>query len=92
MTASNETTGYFLPIYPDPKDPVERTGAGDACSSTIAIALSLGLPLDQAIMWGPINSMSVVQQVGAQAGLLSREQLDEYLKNAPADYIPKQIW
>lgn len=92
MTASDETSGYFLPIYPDPQPPVERTGAGDACSSTIAIALSMGLPLDQAIMWGPINSMSVVQRVGAQAGLLSREQLDEYLKNAPADYTPKQIW
>jgi ribokinase len=92
MTASDETTGYFLPIYPDPQPPVERTGAGDACSSTIAIALSMGLPLDQAIMWGPINSMSVVQYVGAQAGLLSREQLDQYLADAPADYIPKQIW
>lgn len=92
MTVSNETNGYFLPIYPDPQPPVERTGAGDACSSTIAIALSMGLPLDQAIMWGPINSMSVVQHVGAQAGLLSRDQLDEYLKKAPADYIPKQIW
>jgi ribokinase len=92
MTASDEHSGYFLPIYPDPKPPVERTGAGDACSSTIAIALSLGLPLDQAIMWGPINSMSVVQYVGAQAGLLTREELETYLKNAPAEYTPKQIW
>ena len=92
MTASDETTGYFLPIYPDPQPPVERTGAGDACSSTVAIALSLRLPLDQAIMWGPINSMSVVQQVGAQAGLLSREQLEQYLADAPEDYTPKKIW
>lgn len=92
MTASDDMTGYFLPIYPDPQPPVERTGAGDACSSSIAIALSLGLPLDQAIMWGPINSMSVVQQVGAQAGLLSREQLEQYLADAPEDYTPKKIW
>jgi ribokinase len=92
MTASDENNGYFLPIYPDPQPPVERTGAGDACSSSIAIALSLGLSLDQAIMWGPINSMSVVQQVGAQAGLLSREQLEKYLTDAPEDYKPVKIW
>jgi len=30
--------------------------------------------------------MSVVQHVGAHRGLLSREKLEEYLKNAPKDY------
>lgn len=92
MTASDQTNGYFLPIYPDPQPPVERTGAGDACSSTIAVALSMGLPLDQAIMWGPINSMSVVQYVGAQAGLLSANQIQQYLADAPADYRVTVLW
>jgi hypothetical protein len=32
-----------------------------------------------------------VQHVGAQAGLLSKAQLEEYLKNAPAAYAVKQI-
>ncbi len=87
LTASDENgNGYFLPMYPDPKPPIDRTGAGDACSSTIVTALQLGLPLEQALLWGPINSMSVVQYIGAQEGLLSREKLEEYLKNAPADY------
>ncbi len=87
MTASETNdTIYFLPMYPDPKPPVDRTGAGDACSSTIVAALQSGLPLEQAILWGPINSMSVVQYVGAQAGLLSREQLLTLLKNAPVEY------
>lgn len=92
MTASDEHNGYFLPIYPDPKPPVERTGAGDACSSTIAAALSLGIPLETAILWGPINSMSVVQYVGAQAGLLTRDQIEHYLSIAPANYTPVKIW
>ena len=73
-------------IYPDINPPLERTGAGDAFSSTITVALALGKTPLEAFTWGPINSMSVVQQVGAQAGLLSREKLEEYLKNAPAEY------
>lgn len=82
---------YFMPPYPDPKPPYERTGAGDACASTITIALALGLPIETALQWGPINSMSVVQYVGAQEGLLSREQLEKYLADRPADYVAKEI-
>src|SRR3989338_571162 len=82
---------YFsMPIYPDPKPPYERTGAGDAFSSTVVAALALEKNLSEALSWGPINSMSVVQEVGAQKGLLSREKLEEYLKNAPADYKAKE--
>jgi len=73
-------------IYPDIAPPLERTGAGDAFSATFTAALALGKNPLEAFSWGPINSMSVVQQVGAQAGLLSREKLEEYLKNAPGDY------
>ncbi len=82
---------YFMPPYPDPKPPYERTGAGDACASTITVALALGLPLEKALEWGPINSMSVVQYVGAQEGLLKRDQLEKYLADRPADYIAKEI-
>lgn len=82
---------WFLPMYPDPKPPTNRTGAGDAFSSTFTVAILLGKPLEEALMWGPINSMSVVQKTGARAGLLSREQINEYLKNAPDYYKPKLI-
>ena len=82
---------WFMPTYPDPKPPYERTGAGDAFASTVTAALALGKPLSEALQWGPINSMSVVQQVGAQKGLLTREKLEEYLRNAPKDYNPRRI-
>lgn len=81
----------FLQEYPDPKPPLERTGAGDAFSSTFTVALALGLDIRTALMWGPINSMSVVQRVGARAGLLTRPEIEEFLKTAPADYVPKVI-
>lgn len=90
-TASDGSSVWFMPMYPDPKPPYERTGAGDAFASTVTAALALGKSLEEALTWGPINSMSVVQYVGAQKGQLSREKLEEYLKNAPADYVPKKI-
>ena len=56
------------------------------CSSTITAALAQGKSLDEALLWGPINSASVVKHIGAQKGLLSREALEEMLANAPEDY------
>lgn len=82
---------WHIPIYPNIAPPVERTGAGDAFSSTITCALALGKSPLEAFAWGPINSMSVVQEIGAQKGLLTREKLEEYLKNAPANYKAKKI-
>lgn len=82
---------WKIPLYPDIAPPLERTGAGDAFSSTITAALSMGLSPLEAFAWGPINSMSVVQEIGAQKGLLSRGKLEEYLKNAPADYKVEKI-
>jgi len=89
--ASDGNNAWFLPSYPDPKPPINRTGAGDAFSSTFTVAMALGKSVEEALMWGPINSMSVVQKMGARAGLLSRPELENYLKNAPADYKPRKI-
>ena len=75
-----------VPMYPDPKPPLDRTGAGDASTSTVVAALALGLSLREALAWGPINSMSVVQEIGAQKGLLSRDALEKLLSEAPASY------
>src|ERR1035437_192844 len=82
---------WFMPPYPDPKPPYDRTGAGDAFASTFIAALALDLSLPQALSWGPINSMSVVQQVGAQKGLLKRADLEKFLKEAPEGYRPKLL-
>ena len=64
-----------MPMYPDPKEPILRTGAGDAFASTFTSAIILGADVPTALAWGPINSMSVVQYMGAQEGLLNREEL-----------------
>lgn len=89
--ADDGAAAYFMPPYPDPKPPFERTGAGDAFSSTFVAALAFDMSVEDALRWAPVNSMSVVQYIGAREGLLTREQLEGYLANAPRDYKPKQI-
>lgn len=81
----------FMPAYPDPKKPYDRTGAGDAFSSTFIAALALGQNPMEALRWAPINSMSVVQGLGAQRGLLTQEKMKVYLDKAPADYKVKKV-
>lgn len=82
---------WHMPMYPDPADPVDRTGAGDAFASTFTAAIALGKTPAEALTWGPINSMSVVQYVGAQKGLLSRAELETHLQNRPVEYEAKKI-
>lgn len=82
---------WFMPMYPDPAPPVDRTGAGDSFSSTFTAAIALGLSPAEALSWGPINSMSVVQHIGAQKGLLTKEELQKFLADAPEDYKAKKI-
>ena len=84
--AYDGATAWFIPLYPDLKPPLQRTGAGDAFSSTFTVALALGKSVPEALAWGPINSMSVVQGIGARQGLLTMDHLQEYLKNAPSSY------
>jgi ribokinase len=86
-----EDQAWHMPMYPDPADPVDRTGAGDSFSSTFTAAIALGKSPQEALAWGPINSMSVVQKIGAQAGLLTMEALQKYMDERPADYNPIKI-
>lgn len=89
--ASDGVNRYKMPNYPDPAPPLERTGAGDAFASTFVAAILKGCPIEEALLWAPINAMSVVQKVGAQAGLLTMEELKAYLKEAPEKYKPSRL-
>lgn len=89
--ASDGVRRLEMPVYPDVAPPKERTGAGDAFSSTLVAALAKGLSLDDALRWAPINSMSVVQEVGSHDGLLTEHELLRYLHKAPKNYHPKPL-
>jgi ribokinase len=87
--ASDGDNRLKMPLYPDPAPPKERTGAGDAFASTFVAALVKGNNLEGALQWAPINSMNVVQHVGAQDGLLTQEKLEEFLEHSPDWYRPE---
>jgi ribokinase len=89
--ASDGDNRFQMPLYPDPAPPVDRTGAGDSFASTFTAALIKGKSLEEALQWAPINSMSVVQKVGAQAGLLKQHELEHFLQHAPDWYHPSRM-
>lgn len=66
-----------LPMYKDEKPPIDRTGAGDSFTATTAVLFASGMPLMDAMHRGMINAAFVVQEVGAQKGLLTRSKIEE---------------
>ena len=89
--ASDGQHRFKMPPYPDPGPPVERTGAGDAFTSTFVASLIKGNTIEGALQWAPINSMNVVQHVGAQTGLLTEKEIDGLLRKAPDSYKPEKF-
>ena len=69
----------------------ESTGAGDAFSGAFLSALFLNKEISEAMIWGATNAMSAVSFVGPHKGLLTRNQIEEYIKNAPSDFKPIKI-
>jgi len=58
----------------------EKTGAGDAYTSALICALFYGLELPDAMIWGTINAAHVIQKLGPQNGLLSKEEIERHRK------------
>lgn len=82
---------YWCPMYPDPKPPIDRTGAGDSFSSTFTAIYAETGDIKEALKIGPLNSMNVVQHVGAQEGLQTRDEIQVHLDNAPDYYKVEEI-
>jgi sugar/nucleoside kinase (ribokinase family) len=65
---------YYIPEFPGPR--LEATGAGDSFTTAYLAALFYGKPPAEALRWAPVNAGSVVQQVGPQAGLLTKREIE----------------
>ena len=70
---------------------MERTGAGDASASTTVAYILKGLSPQEALLRGLINSAYVVQEIGAQKGLLTAEQIEDLYQKRLADFVMTQI-
>ncbi len=81
--ADDGTARWHLGTRPEiPR--VESTGAGDAFSSALMVALLEGQPLPDAMRWGTFNAEAVIQKVGPQEGILTKTQLQEELTRSAA--------
>jgi sugar/nucleoside kinase (ribokinase family) len=65
-----------------PVDAFERTGAGDAFGSGALSAIIKGKTLEEALVWGTVNSASVIGYTGPQRGLLRTEEMPEWVERA----------
>ncbi|GIW61163.1 MAG: sugar kinase [Patescibacteria group bacterium] len=54
---------------------VERTGAGDAYASGMLAGIIYGKSISESMKWGAKNAASVIEQIGAQQGLLSLQEI-----------------
>jgi sugar/nucleoside kinase (ribokinase family) len=76
-TATDGVKAYHCPVAE--ANVVDTTGAGDAFGTAATWALLSGLPLPQALKAGTLNAASVVGKIGAQAGLLRKEEMEKAL-------------
>ena len=72
---NEESKMYHLSIVK--VDVVEKTGAGDAYSAGFLSAILNKLNTKEAMIWGAINSASVITKIGAQDGLLTKQEIEK---------------
>ena len=58
---------------------VETTGAGDAFATGFLAATMEGKSIEDGLKWGMVESAAVISKVGAQTGLLHKEDFDDWL-------------
>jgi ribokinase len=60
---------------------VEKTGAGDSFATGFLASRIYGHDIQTSLQWGTINAASVIGKVGAQPGLLMKEEIERKAKN-----------
>lgn len=61
---------------------VEKTGAGDAYASGFLAGTLLGHDVARCMQWGTVDAAAVIGKVGAEPGLLTREEIERRVQQA----------
>jgi sugar/nucleoside kinase (ribokinase family) len=83
-SGSDGKTLIKVPAYVIDKPVIDKTGAGDSFAAGAIAALFYNKPLEEVLLWGAINSSSVIREIGAVHGLKTKEEIE---KLASAAYI-----
>jgi len=78
---------HFVKAGVLPVDAFERTGAGDAFGSGCLAAIIKGKTPQEALMWGTVNSASVIGYTGSQKGLLTEADMTQWLERAKSSKV-----
>lgn len=70
----------FFRVGPYLAHRIDSTGAGDSFASAFLSATIEGESLREALKWGVINSASVIEKIGAQVGLLTKNTIKRRAK------------
>lgn len=79
--ATDGTKTYKAGVFPTQL--TEKTGAGDAYTAGFIAALNYGQSIEEAMIWGTINSSSVIKHIGPQTGQMTKDELERYRKTVP---------
>src|SRR3989344_9131483 len=71
---------YKCPVMP--VDAYERTGAGDSFGAGFLAAVIKGKTYQEALLWGTVNSASVIGYIGSQKGLLKESEMPNWIERA----------
>ncbi len=78
--AIDKTSGIYQIGVVSKEKPVERTGAGDAYAGGFLYAVINGHSIKEAMRYAALNADSVIKKVGAQDGLLRKEEIEQKSK------------
>lgn len=76
---------------PEDSPILEMTGSGDAYSTGFLAASIQGKDLPECMIWGTMNSTSVIQFIGAREGLLTQEGMKKFIEKYGEEVKPKMI-
>jgi ribokinase len=82
---SESGKSYKCPVMP--VDAYERTGAGDAFGSGFLAATIKGKSYQEALLWGTVNSASVIGYTGSQKGLLKESEMPNWIERAKSSGV-----
>ncbi len=80
---------YFQPTLPSHF--LQKTGVGDAYASGFLAARVEEKSIQEAMLWGALNSSSVVEHKGAQGGLLTKNGLLERMEQNKSESRDQRI-
>lgn len=73
-----ESHVYTIPAFPE-NSSIEKTGAGDSYATGFLASYLQGNSAEESMRWGTLNANAVMQHIGAQAGLLTKQAMQELL-------------